>query len=288
MSAQRDWPTGGAEAHPLVPDRPPLLPEPLTQPLARRPGHGLLDPSLKTIFDDLVEGVLVLDAVGLRTYSNPALNELVGGNACQPLGSPEPPFYVPLDQRQRYLMALKGTASLLTMEGPGGASTSLELVTAGRVRVRTRLTISSFTGFSGWHFGVWLLNPEMAPAAPAGGTGGGSLLPGLPGTPDAFAGWEPPSAIDTLTRREKDVLQLLMDGRRVVSIARDLYLSPQTVRNHLKAIFRKLGAHSQAELLDNLRAAREAATSGMSGQVRNGLRPPPPTSPVPGPVRDLV
>ena len=35
--------------------------------------------------------------------------------------------------------------------------------------------------------------------------------------------------------------------------ARTLYLSEHTVRNHLKAIFRKLDAHSQTELLDRLR-----------------------------------
>ncbi len=58
---------------------------------------------------------------------------------------------------------------------------------------------------------------------------------------------------DSLTRRERDVLALLLDGRRVASIARTLYLSEHTVRNHLKAIFRKLGAHSQTELLDRLR-----------------------------------
>jgi DNA-binding CsgD family transcriptional regulator len=31
-----------------------------------------------------------------------------------------------------------------------------------------------------------------------------------------------------------------------------MYLSPSTVRNHLSTIFRKLGVHSQAELIDRL------------------------------------
>ncbi len=153
----------GAGALPTnTPPPPPpasLVPEQL---LAQRPAHGLLDPSLKTIFDDLVEGVLVLDIAGHRMYSNPALNDLVGGNACHPVGTPDPPSYIPLDQRQRYFLALKGTSSLLTMEGSGAASTWLELMTGTRARVRTRVTISSFTGPRGWRFAVWLLNPEMA------------------------------------------------------------------------------------------------------------------------------
>ncbi len=246
--------------------------------MAQRPAHGLLDPSLKTIFDDLVEGVLVVDIAGHRIYSNPALNDLVGGNACQPLGTPDPPSYVPLDQRQRYFLALKGTSSLLTMEGSGAASTWLELTTAGRARVRTRVTISSFTGPRGWRFAVWLLNPELAQAVGARVVGGAGVYVGASAAPDAFLGWGPLSAVETLTKREKDVLQLLLDGRRVSSIARALYLSPQTVRNHLKAIFRKLGAHSQAELLDNLRAAQETPPSG---PMRDATRPSVPTAPEP-------
>jgi DNA-binding CsgD family transcriptional regulator len=226
------------------------------QLVAQRPTQSLLDPSLKTILDDLSEGVLVVDVAGHRVYSNDALNELVGGNACLPFGTPEPPPYVPLDQRQRYILALKGTSSLLTMEGSGAASTWLELSTALRTRVRTRVTISAFTGPRDWRFAVWLLNPEVAqpavrtPAAPA-------VLPDGPLGSDAYFGSATLSAVETLTRREKDVLQLLLDGRRVSSIAHALYLSPQTVRNHLKAIFRKLGAHSQAELLDSLRLAAQ-------------------------------
>jgi DNA-binding CsgD family transcriptional regulator len=280
MSTQRDWRRGVAGEDATSATSPALLPEQL---LSQRPAQGLLDPSLKTIFDDLVEGVLVVDIAGHRMYSNPALNDLVGGNACHPFGTPDPPPYVPLDQRQRYFLALKGTSSLLTMEGSGAASTWLELVTAGRARVRTRVTISSFTGPRGWRFAVWLLNPELAQpvARPVGGPG---AYAGASPAPDAFMGWGPLSAVETLTRREKDVLQLLLDGRRVSSIARTLYLSPQTIRNHLKAIFRKLGAHSQAELLDSLRAAQEAAATGLPRDVSRGPAgtPPVPRSSVPG------
>ncbi len=280
MSTQRDWRRGVAGENATPATSPALLPEQL---LSQRPSQGLLDPSLKTIFDDLVEGVLVVDIAGHRMYSNPALNDLVGGNACHPMGTPDPPSYVPLDQRQRYFLALKGTSSLLTMEGSGAASTWLDLVTAGRARVRTRVTISSFTGPRGWRFAVWLLNPELAQPA-ARTVGGPGAYAGASAAPDAFLGWGPLSAVETLTRREKDVLQLLLDGRRVSSIARTLYLSPQTIRNHLKAIFRKLGAHSQAELLDSLRAAQEAAATGLTGDISRGPAgtPPVPRSSVPG------
>jgi DNA-binding CsgD family transcriptional regulator len=280
MSTQRDWRRGAAGENAVSATSPALLPEQL---LNQRPAQGLLDPSLKTIFDDLVEGILVVDIAGHRIYSNPALNELVGGNACHPVGTPDPPSYVPLDQRQRYFLALKGTSSLLTMEGSGAASTWLELMTAGRARVRTRVTISSFTGPRGWRFAVWLLNPELAQPVPRT-IGGPGAYAGASPAPDAFLGWGPLSAVDTLTRREKDVLQLLLDGRRVSSIARTLYLSPQTVRNHLKAIFRKLGAHSQAELLDSLRAAPEATPPGLSRDAHRGPvgAPPVPRSSVPG------
>lgn len=229
-----------------------------------------LDSAFKTIFDDLSEGVLVVDAAGHRVYSNAALNDLVRGNACLPAGSSEPPSYVPADQRQKYILALRGTSSLLTLEGSGAASTWLELAPPGRARARTRVTISAFTGQRGWRFAVWLFNFDSA--EPPGTGPGGPRGPYLGAATvsdharDGFLGWYPVSAVDSLTRREKDVLQLLLDGLRVSSIARQLYLSPQTVRNHLKAIFRKVGAHSQAELLDTLRAmAQRPQTSTPMG-----------------------
>lgn len=51
-----------------------------------------------------------------------------------------------------------------------------------------------------------------------------------------------------LFEREKEVLRLLVSGRRIPSIAEILYISPHTVRNHLKSMYGKLHVHSQAEL----------------------------------------
>jgi DNA-binding NarL/FixJ family response regulator len=64
---------------------------------------------------------------------------------------------------------------------------------------------------------------------------------------------EAPEELGILSAREREVLHSLLAGQRVPTIARGLYLSPHTVRNHLKSIFRKLGVHSQTELLEGLR-----------------------------------
>ncbi len=55
--------------------------------------------------------------------------------------------------------------------------------------------------------------------------------------------------------REWEVLERLRAGLRVATIARELTISPNTVRNHLKSIYRKLGVRSQTELLEQLRGA---------------------------------
>ena len=64
-----------------------------------------------------------------------------------------------------------------------------------------------------------------------------------------------PGAAD-LSARQVEILSRLIAGEGIEDIARSLYLSPSTVRNHLTAIYRKFGVHSRAELLaELLRAA---------------------------------
>jgi DNA-binding NarL/FixJ family response regulator len=52
-----------------------------------------------------------------------------------------------------------------------------------------------------------------------------------------------------LSLREKEIVEALGTGRRVKDIAQDLVISTHTVRNHLKAIYRKLNVRSQFELI---------------------------------------
>src|SRR5205085_6850180 len=50
-----------------------------------------------------------------------------------------------------------------------------------------------------------------------------------------------------LTRRQMEVLRLLGDGASTDDIAASLYLSRETVRNHIRHLLRALGAHSRLE-----------------------------------------
>lgn len=60
--------------------------------------------------------------------------------------------------------------------------------------------------------------------------------------------------LNRLTTRELEIMNRLLEGDRVPSIAKALFLSQSTVRNHLAAVFAKLGVGSQQELVDVFRA----------------------------------
>lgn len=60
--------------------------------------------------------------------------------------------------------------------------------------------------------------------------------------------------IEQLSPREREILGQLVAGSRVPAIAKQLFISPHTVRNHLKSIFRKLEVSDQAELIERVRS----------------------------------
>ena len=53
-----------------------------------------------------------------------------------------------------------------------------------------------------------------------------------------------------LSAREMEVLEEFARGRSAVSIAERLFISPNTVKTHLRRIYEKAGIHSRRELLD--------------------------------------
>jgi DNA-binding NarL/FixJ family response regulator len=62
-----------------------------------------------------------------------------------------------------------------------------------------------------------------------------------------------PPLLSSLRPREQQVVRLLLRHYRVPAIARELSITPQTVRNHLKHVFKRAGVHSQQELLARIR-----------------------------------
>jgi PAS domain S-box-containing protein len=141
--------------------------------------------------------------------------------------------------------------------------------TCGRVRLQTRS-------------GDWLLcHITVRPLAPAPGSFAFVLSPVRPTRPaegprireledhlrhiareiaaSGVAAWSTamPTArevpeLSRLTTREYDIVVRLAAGERVPTIARSLFLSESTVRNHLTAVYRKFSVHSQSELLARL------------------------------------
>jgi PAS domain S-box-containing protein len=51
----------------------------------------------------------------------------------------------------------------------------------------------------------------------------------------------------SLTPRQSEVLRLLERGHSTAQISRELHLSPETVRNHIRHLFRALDVHSRIE-----------------------------------------
>jgi DNA-binding CsgD family transcriptional regulator len=57
---------------------------------------------------------------------------------------------------------------------------------------------------------------------------------------------EPPEGrVEPLTSREKEILRALSEGLATAAIARKLFISPVTVRNHVQNILRKLDCHTK-------------------------------------------
>ena len=162
----------------------------------------------------------VLDTTGVVRWINAAAEQLVGdvrGRLFTSVVAPED------SRRARELFSRKvlGTS-------PATDATGVFVSTAGE---RVAVEISSVPLRSGERvvgvFGLFEARPDDRPTAP------------------------PPH----LTPRQVEVLHLLEQGRSTKQIAAELHLSTETVRNHIRRLFKALGVHSRLEAVAAARAA---------------------------------
>jgi DNA-binding NarL/FixJ family response regulator len=94
---------------------------------------------------------------------------------------------------------------------------------------------------------------ELATAVERVAAGDAVFSPRLAGfVLDAFTGEvaaaPPPSELDVLTPREREVLQLIARGYTYKEAAEELYLSVKTIETHVSAVLRKLQLSNRREL----------------------------------------
>ena len=162
----------------------------------------------------------VLDTTGVVRWINPAAERLLGdvrGRLFTSVVAPED------KRRARELFSQKVLGTVPATDANG--------VLVSTTGTRVDVEISA----------VPLMNGETV-------VGVFGLLHGLRDDPSTA----PPAQ---LTPRQVEVLRLLEQGRSTKQIAGELHLSTETVRNHIRRLFRALGVNSRLEAVAAARAA---------------------------------
>ncbi|QIS04365.1 LuxR family transcriptional regulator [Nocardia brasiliensis] len=184
----------------------------------------------------------------LRSFAQPLAATATGSGG-------EAPGMLLFDQ-QGGLVSINDEAQHLLSEMPPGPATTTPngieiplpvwiLSTAGRARStgeNSRIRIRTTTG-------RWLVCHASCLRDLTGAPGMTALVI-EPATPAEVASLV--VAAYELTRRELDVTELIARGRSTSEIAATLFLSTHTVRDHVKAIFDKVGVTSRGELIAKL------------------------------------
>lgn len=74
------------------------------------------------------------------------------------------------------------------------------------------------------------------------------------------AGNAPTASVEPLTPRQREVLQLIAEGRTMKEVAAILHISPRTAESHKYEIMQNLGVKTTAELIHYAIRAKMAAT----------------------------
>ena len=75
----------------------------------------------------------------------------------------------------------------------------------------------------------------------------------MPAAPTAPAAGPPEHLPEPLSQAEARVLRFLQTSLSAPEIARELYVSVNTIRTHMRHLYDKLGAHCRLEAIDRAR-----------------------------------
>jgi PAS domain S-box-containing protein len=154
----------------------------------------------------------VLDRTGVVRWINPAAERLVGDVRGRHFTSIVAPEDVPR-ARELFTRKVLGTA-------PATDTTGVLMSAEGK-RVQVELSAVPFRS--------------------------GERIVGVFGLLGGSVEEEPPAPHPHLTPRQAEVLDLLRQGHSTKQIARELHLSTETVRNHVRLLLRALGVRSRLE-----------------------------------------
>jgi len=178
------------------------------------PNAGEIPGDLQGAIADVNVPCYVVDRFGVIRWLNPAAERLVGDVRGRQQSSVVAPEYA-REARESFTRKVLGTEK----------STDGTVVVLDANGERVQVQISSVPLYDGGRIvGVFGLVPHQETTAP-------------------------PEPHPHLTPRQTQVLHLLSHGRSTQQIADELYLSRDTVRNHVRRMLTALDAHSRIEAL---------------------------------------
>jgi PAS domain S-box-containing protein len=147
-------------------------------------------------------------------------------------------------------------------ERPGGTGGRIRFLTAAGDWMVCRLVVQPLAGPAPLAFAFAVAAIPSAPAADQGRTreleehlrriAREVASSGVAAWSNAVPTAREVPELSRLSSREYEIVVRLASGDRIPTIARSLFLSESTVRNHLTSVYRKFGVHSQTDLISRL------------------------------------
>ena len=179
--------------------------------------------------------------------------EASDGRTATQLAAEHAPDLVIMDVSMPDLNGIDATRQIIANAPPGKAPKIIALSAYGDERYAEQMLAAGASGYVLKHSAF----PEMMEALSAVSAGKTYLSPSLPNVPrNSGAATE---SSGTLSPREREILQLLAEGKAMKEIASVLGVSIKTVETHRRTMMSKLGLYSVAELTKY--AIREGVTS---------------------------